>query len=123
MKIFNYLHLLLFIPFFLSAETGIISGSVKNRATNAPLSGVILTLPEIDLETKSDDSGRFIFSRVPAGMYILKSEKPGFKPVTVKNVAVEADAETVIDIGMVMEKAPEYSTNHTETSKVNEDTP
>ena len=123
MKKYNYLHLLLFIPFFLAAETGIISGTVKNRDTNSPLSGVILSLQDIDFETKSDDSGRFIFSRVPAGIYKLKAEKPGLKTVTVNNVVVEADAETVIEIGMVVEKEPHYSTNNLEKSKTDQATP
>ncbi len=52
-----------------AAETGVISGTVSNTATGNNLEGARIEIPKLGLAVLTDNSGRYVFSAVPAGTH------------------------------------------------------
>ena len=55
------------------------SGQVADAATRAPLSGVIVDVPELGIRVISDDSGRVELGRLPTGRYRISAERLGYE--------------------------------------------
>ncbi|MGH7958060.1 MAG: carboxypeptidase regulatory-like domain-containing protein, partial [Opitutaceae bacterium] len=53
------------------SATGIITGNVSNTATGNLLEGATITLPQLNLSTFTDRTGRFVLTRVLAGTHEL----------------------------------------------------
>jgi Carboxypeptidase regulatory-like domain len=60
------------------AQTGIIDGVVTDSSL-VPLSGVHIAINGTSLEVTTPESGRFRFSGVPAGLYVMTVGKLGYK--------------------------------------------
>lgn len=60
------------------AQTGVIDGVVTDSSL-APLSGVHVTLNGSSFDVTTPESGRFRFSGVPAGLYVISVGKIGYK--------------------------------------------
>ena len=57
---------------------GSIVGSVTEVGTEAPVSGVTVSIPELDMGTMTNGRGRFLLLNVPPGSYTLRIEREGF---------------------------------------------
>jgi hypothetical protein len=74
-----------------AAQQAVTSATLGGRvedANGAALPGVAVTAAAVDtgrrLTSASDDEGRYRFPHVSVGTYVLKAEKAGFAPVTVR---------------------------------------
>ncbi len=70
------------------AQTGVITGSVKDRNTQQPLVGAALLLEGTTLGTATDPEGRFRLEKIPVGSYNLRASLVGYAPETKFNVNV-----------------------------------
>ena len=88
----------------------VIRGTVTltdQQSQTKPLEGVRIELdkPPPDsnpLETTTDADGRYEFSNVPAGVYDLRINQQGFKPV-VKSVTVGDREARIVDVALTFE--------------------
>jgi carboxypeptidase family protein/TonB-dependent receptor-like protein len=71
-----------------------VSGTVRDSA-GVPIRDADVSVPAAHLLTRSDDSGAFSLSRVPAGRVELSVRRLGYVPQTI-NLDVSADADTVV---------------------------
>ena len=73
------------------AATTPFGGRITDFATDAPLPGARLTIPGTELETVSDQDGRFYFPAIPANAEVLVVEYLG---EATREVAIPRDAAT-----------------------------
>ena len=76
MKSFFSLLMVFLVPAIAFSQTGTIEGTVYNNVTKEPLVGVEVLILEIDARQKTDENGKFVFSAIPAGNYILITRIP-----------------------------------------------
>lgn len=86
-----------------SGSRGAISGVITDVQgaciANAHVTLTQGTTPNV-YETTSDDQGRYLFRNVPAGVYELRSDAPGFTSSVVTNVIVRSSNVTEIDLSL-----------------------
>jgi hypothetical protein len=85
------------------AQQVAVSGVVRDAVSSAPLVGAIVTLgPTTDERTtRTDASGAFSFSKVPAGTYALLVRRLGYEPSRT-SVGVPATQPIAVDLKRVM---------------------
>ena len=73
--------LLLFLLYLntLSAQSGIIKGTVVDSLTNDPLPGANIILLGTSIGAASDNEGKFIIRNIPVGSYKFKASYVGYK--------------------------------------------
>ena len=76
MKSFFSILMVFWVPAIAFSQTGTIEGTVYNSVTKAPLVGAEILILEIDARQKTDENGKFVFSAIPAGNYILITTIP-----------------------------------------------
>jgi hypothetical protein len=86
------------------AEPGEISGTVIDSVTNEPISGVIISIPEYDLVTETDEDGYYLFSELLIGKYKLKCSKTGYQVPDIQNVELSATTPS-LDVDFILEAA------------------
>lgn len=59
-------------------ETGSVVGSVTEAGTEAPVQGVQVTIPSLDIGGMTNIQGRFLLMNVPPGTYTLHIQREGF---------------------------------------------
>jgi iron complex outermembrane receptor protein len=79
---------------------GSIRGTVIDRSSGAPLSGVLVRLQGTAFATHTDEHGAFGFEQVPAGVYAVVTTRIGFAPVTPLSIRVQAGATARADIAL-----------------------
>jgi hypothetical protein len=88
----------------------VLSGTIID-ANGAVVPGATITITNLDTKKidagESSDEGRFEFKSVAAGSYSIKVEIVGFKSLLVKNVGVEKDTLTSIDMTLELDHATE----------------
>ena len=82
-----------------SAQNKVI-GTITNNQ-NKPISDVTISIPEIHLETISDQSGKYILSDLPNGNFQIIFNFFGFATQT-KNITIK-DKETIINVILIEE--------------------
>ena len=99
-----------------NAGAGLVAGSVKDAATQAPLPGVTVTLSPLGLSSyrntpryrlqqvppagsslQTDASGQFTFNSVPGGAYQISFQLAGYQSVTRENVTVTPGDSTTVE--------------------------
>lgn len=80
-------------------NTGVLSGSVTEKAGNRTLPGAILRLDKHNRYTFSDKNGNFEFLDVPAGEYEIEASYLGYK-MTYIHATVTAGGNTSVAIAM-----------------------
>ncbi len=90
--------LLLALSGLVFSQTGSMEGTVADAETGEPLPGANITLVGTLLGAATDGDGHFIIRRIPAGKYNLQATMIGYKRVVLKNVSVQADKTTTLDI-------------------------
>src|SRR5688500_17719684 len=75
-------------PLAAQATPGTVSGSVVEAESRTPMAGVNIRVVGTNLQTQSDEQGRFTIRGVPPGPRTLEARRLGYKP-----------ARTQIDVG------------------------
>lgn len=81
-----------------SQTTGKISGRVYDAATNQPLAGANVLIPELQTGTATDLNGNFAIMRLYPGKYTVRIVYIGYAPMTIRDVRVTIDHTTFLDI-------------------------
>src|SRR5262245_35540989 len=88
------LALAFFAALSFAQSTGVISGGVQD-STGAFVPGAnvsaILQQTSQRFETSTDDQGRFIFPRLPAGNYLVEAGRKGFRQFVSEIIRLDAD--------------------------------
>lgn len=64
------------------ARTGTVTGTVIDERTKEPLEGLQITLPDLSLETTTDESGEFSFEEVYEGTFDMTFNHAGYVETT-----------------------------------------
>jgi hypothetical protein len=100
--------LFLFIWFCLcsvtaSAQTtGVITGFVRDRATQEILPGVTVLLENTELATSTDATGRYRLINIPTGSYNLRAIFLGYENLLRANVQVNSGNANIIDLELAI---------------------
>ncbi|WP_242918624.1 TonB-dependent receptor [Pontibacter liquoris] len=78
------------LPVVSFAQTGIITGTVRDRNTQEPLIGVSVQVTGSQLGTITNEQGSFKLENIPVGSYTVQSAYIGYQPQTRFNVNVTA---------------------------------
>src|SRR5574340_91020 len=70
------------------AVTGLISGTVTDSQTKAPLSGANVRVAELEVSTVTDLQGRFVITDIPPGSYSLDVSMVGYAEAQVTDLVV-----------------------------------
>lgn len=84
-------------PLQAQQPVGSVSGRVIDDATQQPLSGVTITLGS--RTTRTQTTGRYLITEVPAGTYTLRARMLGYVPAE-QSVAVAAGQAVVVDFAL-----------------------
>lgn len=80
------------------ANTGSIGGTVFDNWQNLPLAGVVVTARGTTLAVTTDQGGRYLLSKVPAGEQVVVFSKSGYARATVTEVRVAPGQTSNVDI-------------------------
>src|SRR5512145_1448350 len=80
---------------------GSIVGKVFNQTSGVTLPGALVQVESIAGEAVTDANGRYAIGDVPVGTYRIIVTFPGFGAAIRTDVAIDADRETNIDVGLV----------------------
>ncbi|KAB2925454.1 MAG: TonB-dependent receptor [Bacteroidetes bacterium] len=72
----------------MAQQTGTIEGSVVNAVTREPLIGATVQIVGTTVGAATDINGKFRFTNVPVGTYIVRSSALGYEPHTHTDVVV-----------------------------------
>lgn len=99
MKQLNFFLLTLAFPFFAVAQTGNLEGIIYDADTKKPLSDALIFIENTDLGATSEEGGRFIIRKVPAGDVVLNVSLLGYEMLT-QNTTVAAGQTAKLNITM-----------------------
>lgn len=95
---------ILLIPFFLfSQELGKIAGRVTDEATGEPLAGANILVEGTSFGAASDAEGNYIVLGVPVGVYTVRGEFIGYRPLRISNLRVSTRLTTAADFTLTSE--------------------
>lgn len=98
----RFIFLLAFLlPLLASAQTGIITGTVRDRNTQEPLIGVTVQVIGSQLGTITNAEGAFRIESIPVGSYTVQSSYLGYQPVSRFNVNVTTGNVQILNFEMV----------------------
>ncbi len=92
--------LLGFVCTLFAGNTGKIAGRVVDKQTGEPLVGVNVYIPGTNFGAASDEDGFYYILQVPPGKYDLKVSYVGYHTLTIRQVRVQVDLTTTINIEM-----------------------
>jgi hypothetical protein len=84
----------------LGGVTGKITGKITDKETGDPLYGSNIMLDETSLGCAADAEGYYTIINVPPGTYNLHATMMGYQTLIVKNVRVNIDQTTSIDLSL-----------------------
>jgi len=84
----------------LGGVTGKINGKITDKETGDPLYGSNIMLDETSLGCAADAEGYYTIINVPPGTYNLRATMMGYQTLIVKNVRVNIDQTTSIDLSL-----------------------
>lgn len=88
---------------FAQENTGAIQGTIKDQ-TNAAIPGAKITAssPTLvrSLDTTSDSEGKYLFPKLPAGIYTITVTQNGFKTTKSEDISVVLGATVTIDVAL-----------------------
>ena len=77
--------------------TGILSGTVTDAQTHAPVASANIALAGTAIAAVSDNAGEFNIDNIPAGIYILNVTATGYQPWNMENVEIKDDEQTEVE--------------------------
>lgn len=80
-------------------ETGTIQGTVVDAATQEPISGAQVSIPDAGLGTLSDAQGQFQILNVPAGEQTVRAELIGYGSAEA-SIAITTGSATTVDLAL-----------------------
>jgi hypothetical protein len=81
-----------------SAQTGKIAGTVKDKRTREALIGTNIIIDGTTIGASTDLDGRYVILNVPPGTYAIVASMIGYSSVRTTNVVVNIDLTTTIDV-------------------------
>ena len=93
----------------LAADTGKITGSVKDRDTGEPIAGANVTIEGTKFGAATDLDGDFIIINIRPGKYSVQATSVGYVPMIQRDVVVSIDINTQLNFGLeatTLEAAP-----------------
>ena len=101
MKTFIFFFIpLLFVLHLFAGTTGKINGVVKDADTGEPLPGANVLIDGTTMGASTDLDGFYTILNVPPGRYTLKVTFVGYNDAVIKDVKVEIDLTTRIDVNL-----------------------
>ncbi|GAA4385772.1 TonB-dependent receptor [Hymenobacter koreensis] len=82
----------------LSQNTGVLSGTVRDRATQQLLPGVTVALEGTSLGASTDEEGRFRLTNIPTGSYNARATFVGYEPLLRANVVITSGNANIINL-------------------------
>lgn len=82
------------------AQTGKIAGRLTSSKRGDNISGATVIIQGTDRKTTSDVEGKFVFSNVPVGNYILEFSSMGFQKKAVSEVDVKGNEVATLEVLM-----------------------
>jgi len=83
--------------------TGKVVGTVSDAQSGAPLIGANIVIEGTSLGCASDFSGNYVVLNITPGLYSIKATMIGYKPVVVKEVVVNMNLTSTVNIEMTTE--------------------
>ncbi len=71
-----------------------LKGKVINTATQLPIENAEVTIVELNITTKTDSKGKFVFGNIAEGEYGLTCSATGYSTVTISDIAIIEDVVT-----------------------------
>ncbi len=99
MKKFNIFILLAFLTTFLSAQQGVLQGTVIDKTTKKALPFTTVSIENTPLSTSTNEAGAFYFKKVEAGTYKIIVSFIGYNAYT-EQVTISKDTKTTLNIGL-----------------------
>lgn len=75
-------------------------GVVVDAIIQAPMEGVTISLPALQLTALTDNNGVFRFPSVPVGVYQINISHIGYKEVVLDNISINSGKEVVLTVGI-----------------------
>jgi hypothetical protein len=91
----------LILPLY-AGTTGKIAGRVVDAQTKEPLFGANVMIEGTMRGGATDQEGRYIILNINPGVYTLRVTFMGYKPMIIRNVRVNIDLTTTVDVDMEM---------------------
>ncbi|MCF7740308.1 MAG: TonB-dependent receptor [Candidatus Marinimicrobia bacterium] len=91
------------VLFLNAATTGKIAGTISDKETGQPLPGANVVIEGTSMGAASNNDGYYVILNVSPGTYNLKISMIGYKTVVVKEVNVNIDLTTTVEVEMVPE--------------------
>lgn len=91
---------LLFIFLGAFAQTGKIAGRLTSSKRGDNISGATVIIQGTDRKTTSDVEGKFVFSNIPVGNYILEFSSMGFQKKAVSEIEVKGNEVATLEVLM-----------------------
>jgi len=82
------------------AQTGVVSGTIKDADTGLTLKNVIIKLENSDLSTKTNNSGGYELSNISEGDHYLVFIAKGFYSLVIPDIKVKPNSNTLLNIEM-----------------------
>src|ERR1035438_4521187 len=114
LKLVSLLYLLTSASLHAQAVFGSIAGNVTDASGSViPQAKVVITDTgkHIDYNTTTNESGNYSQTHLIVGLYQVRVEAPGFQAYVQKNVNVEVDAVTQVNMSMTLGSRSEEHTS------------
>ncbi|WP_345070205.1 TonB-dependent receptor [Hymenobacter fastidiosus] len=85
----------------LAQNTGVLSGTVRDRATQQTLPGVTVALEGSTLGTATDEQGRFRLTDIPTGSYNVRVSFVGYESLLRANVVITSGNANIVSLELV----------------------
>ncbi|SIR43749.1 TonB-dependent receptor [Pontibacter lucknowensis] len=92
---------LLLLPTLSFAQSGVITGTVRDANTRETLIGVSVQVVGTQLGTVTNESGSYRIDNIPLGSYTLQSSYIGYQPLSKFNVNVTSGNAQIINFELV----------------------
>jgi hypothetical protein len=98
---YKIVFLFIFIPYFLlQAQTGKVSGVVKDAATGEPLISASVMIQGTNSGAATNLEGYYAILNVPPGTYTIKASMIGYTPSTLRNIRVNINQTFELNISL-----------------------
>ncbi len=88
---------LLFSSFQIFSQTGTVKGTLLDADTKEPLIGASILLEGTSFGSSADVEGKYVISKVPAGVYTAVITSVGYTTQKIPNITIESDKITLIN--------------------------
>ncbi|SIT75654.1 TonB-dependent receptor [Pontibacter indicus] len=96
-----FLFLFVFLPALSFAQTGVITGTVRDANTKEALIGVSVQVVGAQLGTVTNENGAYRIDNIPLGSYTLQSSYIGYQQLSKFNVNVTSGNAQIINFELV----------------------